>query len=162
MQVAPMAETGLYMVAAAVLAAAALHDLRERRIPNALSLILTGLFVPIAALEALTGADFMTAFGWPLIIAAVVLVAGLTLFATGLMGGGDVKLLAAIALIAGADYSLRLVLYTALAGGLVAFATLAHARLKGKPARDAEVPYGIAIAFSGCWVCFAKIVALHA
>ncbi|TNE60957.1 MAG: peptidase [Alphaproteobacteria bacterium] len=166
MQLAPMAETGLYGAAAAILAAAAWHDLQARRIPNRLSLALACLFIPVAIVQLWSGLPPVAALVWPLVIAAVMFIAGLGLFSAGMMGGGDVKLLAAMALLAGADHIVTLVLYTAIAGGFVAVATLVHARMatgRGEMPGDhvGKVPYGVAIAIGGGWVCISHIATLQ-
>lgn len=73
------------------------------------------------------------------------------LFALGLMGGGDVKMLGAIALWLPLDMMVMVIIVMALAGGVVTAATLIHHRMTrrdGKP----EVPYGVAIALAGLWV----------
>jgi len=77
---------------APILAAVAYFDLRYMRIPNALVLLALALFV--------LSAPFL---GWPEIgtrVAAslVVLVIGFALFAMGMFGGGDAKMMAALML----------------------------------------------------------------
>jgi len=73
------------------------------------------------------------------------------LFALGMMGGGDVKMLGAIALWLPIDMMVMVIIVMALVGGAVTVATLVHHRMAhrdGKP----EVPYGVAIALAGLWV----------
>ena len=73
------------------------------------------------------------------------------LFAIGMMGGGDVKLLGALALWLPIGALLTLLVVMALAGGLITLATVVHHRLANKEGQP-EVPYGVAIALAGLWV----------
>jgi prepilin peptidase CpaA len=99
----------------AVSAIAAVCDLRTGRIPNALTLgaLLAGL-----AFSAVDGA------GWGLLTSlagcAVGLAVLLPIFAFGGMGGGDVKLLAALGAWLGPLGALRAALAASLAGGVLA------------------------------------------
>ena len=90
-----------------------------------------------------------------------------------MLGGGDVKLLAALAVWAGTAEALRFLLVTALAGGGLALAWLWYCRIGwaalaplraafGGPAvlssfdpaaaMDRGLPYGVAIAAGGGWL----------
>jgi prepilin peptidase CpaA len=94
--------------------AAAASDVRTRKIPNV---------IPIAI--AAFGLAFNAFGGWrdlgsALVAGAILLVLGTIPFGLGLIGGGDVKLLAACACVFGLAYALPLVLYTALMGGVLA------------------------------------------
>jgi len=88
----------------------------------------------------------------------VVLVAAFSLFARGIIGGGDAKLAAATALWLGFDHLLPYLLYASLLGGVLSVGLIWFRmaplpdwlarhdwaqRLHGK---DAGVPYGIALA----------------
>jgi prepilin peptidase CpaA len=123
-------------------------DWRHRDIPN----WLTGAI-------ALTAPLYWWATGialWPdvalhLGIAAIVLGVLAALFAAGAMGGGDVKLLVALALwIPGLDF-MRLLIVMSIAGGVLTLAFLIRHKVAKIEARP-EIPYGIAIAFAGLWV----------
>lgn len=87
------------------------------------------------------------------IIAVALLAFGLflTFFAIGMMGGGDVKLLGALALGFTPMEMLRLLIVEALAGVVVSAAAFVHHRSTKKPGRT-EVPRGVSIAFAGIWV----------
>jgi prepilin peptidase CpaA len=101
---------------ACVLAAAGLAtDLRSRRIPNWLTL--PGMAAGFILQAALFGAQGAVASleGWLFGLAVLVLP-----FVKGGMGGGDVKLLAAIGSILGFHPMVYAALYTALAGGILA------------------------------------------
>jgi len=65
-------------------------------------------------------------------------------------------------LFAGPALSLSFILYVTLAGGLVALATLLHARARDLKPSKAKVPYGVAITLGGLWVCFQRFSTLSA
>src|SRR5579859_3724248 len=139
-----------------VIITAAFEDCRRLIIPNPLVLALLALWplelmvgpAPIAALPLLA------AIG----CALLVFVIGAALFARGLIGGGDVKLLAAAALWSGTAGTPQLVILTGLFGGVLAFFLLTPlgmqlSALRGTalgPTDSAiesnSVPYGLAIA----------------
>jgi len=91
--------------------------------------------------------------------AVVVFAVGAAAFAVGALGGGDVKLLAAVTLFAGPAGVVDFLAITAIAGGLLGLAMLAGAPL-GQPALAGPLrarlrrglPYGPAIAAGGLWV----------
>ena len=106
------------------------------------------------------------------------LVLGVLLFIPGWFGGGDAKLMAAIALWIGSDNLVPYMLYVALAGGLIATASSRRARCRcraccwARPGRcrlhrhDAGIPYGIALAAGALLVYphtvwFASLAALR-
>lgn len=80
-------------------------------------------------------------------------------FYMGMMGGGDVKLAAAIALWFPPMTTLRFLVFMSLAGGLLTIVVLLIHKKRGKPtitegetpARP-EVPYGVAIAAGALWI----------
>jgi len=136
---------------------AAVSDARTMTIPNKLTLALTAAFVPAALLLHMSWQDLGVHLGF----AAVGLVLGITLFAFGLMGGGDAKLIAAASLWLGLHGFLALLVYTALAGGALTLG-LMGARKVFSPYRPAlpawvsrhlepkgDIPYGIAICAGG-------------
>ncbi|MEO1045632.1 MAG: prepilin peptidase [Pseudomonadota bacterium] len=93
---------------------------------------------------------------WPDIATQIALALGVftiftALFAIGAMGGGDVKLLAALALWFPWPEMLKLVIIMSIAGGvLTIFMAMIH---KIRRSEDKlEIPYGIAIAFAGLWM----------
>jgi len=143
---------------AALMTAAAFEDFRRLTIPNRLVVGLCLLWLlRVAVTPASEWLAALEAAG----AAAAVFVAGALLFSRGLVGGGDVKLMAAATLWAGAAGVPALLLGTALLGGLLSlvFLTPIGARLamgwaaKQNPvtapsaaAGSVPVPYGIAIA----------------
>jgi len=133
---------------ALMLLAASWWDLRTRTIPNQLNLAIALLAIP-----------FWWASGlgpWPdvaLQVGVAALVFGLfTLaFALGAMGGGDVKLVAAIALWLPWQAVLGLLVIMSLAGGALTLAMAIRHRLARNEGK-LEIPYGVAIAFGGMWL----------
>lgn len=96
---------------------AAYTDLKYLKLPNWMALAALALFVVIAAGDILlndeTGMSWGI-FGWRLLYAAIVLAAGFLLFSLGVVGGGDVKLLAALVpFIAIIDLDVVLLIYAA-------------------------------------------------
>jgi prepilin peptidase CpaA len=110
----------------ALLALAALIDLRERRIPN----WLTG---GVAALYPLYVLASPMPIAWlgALAVAAATFMFGFVLFARQLIGGGDVKLIAAVSLWTGLDHLALFALVTSLAGGGLALGSLWYHRWRG-------------------------------
>jgi prepilin peptidase CpaA len=142
-----------------LLVLAAVEDVRRRRIPNLVTGAIAALFLPYLLL-APDAPDGLSA----LLVGGLALLAGWALFARGLVGGGDVKLVAAVALWAGAEQVLPFLLVTSLAGGALAVLTLLWRQwgllicssLGGlglgrlSPADEPEtLPYGLAIAAGG-------------
>jgi prepilin peptidase CpaA len=140
--------TFLVVLLACGLVAAAAFDWRSRTIPNWLN-----------AAFALGAIPFWWASGlplWPgvalhLGVALAVFAVFAIAFQLGMMGGGDVKMLGAIALWLPLLAVLQLLVIMSLAGGLLTVAMLIPHRLR-KAAGQVEVPYGIAIAFAAMWL----------
>jgi prepilin peptidase CpaA len=127
---------------------AAVVDIRTRTIANGLNLTIA-LMAPL----------FWWAMGvdlWPDaairvgVAAAVFLLLALA-FYVGAMGGGDVKLAAALALWFAPGDTLLLIVLMSLAGGMLTLIVMIEHNLKKKEGRP-EVPYGVAIAFGGLWL----------
>lgn len=102
-----------------LLAFAAVSDYRKLLIPNWISIALIGLFFIFAAFVR-PELPMMSHVG----VAVAVLAVGLVLFALRWMSGGDVKLLAAVALWAGPDQVLSVIFVVTLLGALLAVAVL--------------------------------------
>ena len=138
----------LVLLLAAALVAAAVGDMRTRTIPNWLN-----------AAIALGAVAFWFASGldpWPdMAIRIGVAVAVFALFtgafALGMMGGGDVKLLGAVALWLPPGGVLFLLVAMSLAGGALTIAMWARHKLR-RSSHTLEIPYGVAIAFGGLWL----------
>lgn len=138
----------LIALLAAGLGLAALRDWRSRTIPNWLN-----------AAIALAAIPFWWSLGlslWPDValqvgIAVAVFAAFTLAFAFGAMGGGDVKLVAALALWLPPGAVLKLLVIMSLAGGALTLAMVIRHKLARTPGL-LEIPYGIAIAFGGFWL----------
>lgn len=173
MEMVTLTMTGLIALASILLACAAWSDIRERRISNRLTLGLTLLGLVFMIVGSTQSPTPLLHIAQTIGVALAVLAGGFGLFAARLMGGGDVKLMAAFALFAGPAYGLPLVVMTTLAGGAVAMVTLAAAKVStttvlayapstpihGDDAvltkqHSVTVPYGVAIATAGWWICF--------
>ena len=120
-------------------------DLRSRRIPNRLtvSVALLGIALQIA-LSGWSGAQQAT-LGW-LVGFAILAIPCLL----GWMGGGDVKLLAAVGALQGPALALSAGLYGTMFGGLLSLAVLLRQRATrataSGPIRRTTLPYGPALA----------------
>lgn len=138
---------GLLAGLAIALLVAAFTDLRSRQIGNRLN-----------AAIALGAPLFWWASGlalWPdvalqvgVALAAFAVLAGL--FALGAMGGGDVKLLTALALWIEPAWFMKLLVVMALFGGVLTIVLAAWHMMRGRKERLA-IPYGVAIACAGLW-----------
>jgi prepilin peptidase CpaA len=102
-----------------LLAWAAVSDITRYRIPNALVYAIVAAFAVGAAFNFA-----WPAIVWPLLAGVVVFLLGAGLFAFGLFGGGDVKLLAAMALWTSFADLPRFLLIMAAAGGLIGLVLL--------------------------------------
>jgi prepilin peptidase CpaA len=151
-----LAATLFTLVGAAALTGAA-WDLATLKIPNWISLVLLALFPALALAAGLGWADAAVHVA----VGVVALMLGVALFAGGIIGGGDAKLFAALALYMGLQTIGPYLLAVGIAGGVLA---VVLALLRSTPVRalldrlswaheivrpGAGVPYGIAIAAGG-------------
>jgi prepilin peptidase CpaA len=137
---------GLLAGLAIGLLVAAVTDIHRRQIDNGLNLAIA-LGAPLFWLAS--GLSFGD-IGWQLAVAAGAFTISVGFFALGWMGGGDVKLLSALALWIKPFWFAQLVVVMAIAGGLLTLAFGAWhlaMRRRGKIA----IPYGIAISGAGLW-----------
>lgn len=139
---------GLLAGLAIALLFAAFTDIRERKIANWLN---AGIAL---AAPLFWWSDNLAL--WPdvamqlgVAVTAFVVLAGL--FALKMMGGGDVKLLTALALWIEPTWFLRLLIVMALIGGVLTVIMGAIHIIRRQRQRLA-VPYGVAIASAGLWV----------
>jgi len=133
---------------ALMLVAACWCDLRSRTIPNELNVAIALFAIPFWWSTGLAP--------WPdaaLQVAVALLVFALFAgaFAIGAMGGGDVKLVSAVALWLPWQAVVTLLLIMSLAGGALTLALILRKRLARSDGR-LEIPYGVAIAFGGLWL----------
>jgi prepilin peptidase CpaA len=149
-----MLEIAVLTIMPGAVAFAAAMDMLTMKIPNRISLVLVLAFFPLALLAGLGLGDIASHVAVGLLMLAV----GFGLFIGGWFGGGDAKLMAAIALWVGPDAVLLYLLNVAVAGGLLALMFLS-ARTVPLPKmllgeewalrlhrQDGGIPYGIAIA----------------
>ena len=133
-----------------MMTAAAFEDLRKLVIPNAVVVALCALWpLHLATGPGFTLAGSLNAVG----CAIAVFFCGALLFSRGVIGGGDVKLLAAATLWAGPAWTPTLLVVTAVLGGLLALVLLFSATVRDAfswaravAVRSVPVPYGVAIA----------------
>lgn len=138
----------LVVLLAVALVAAAVGDIRTRTIPNWLTLAVAAAAIPYWWLSDLAlWPDVAVRVG----VAAAVFAVFAAAFALGMMGGGDVKLVAAIALWLPPGAVIFLIAVMSLAGGALTLVMLARHKLARRTGA-VEVPYGVAIAFAGLWL----------
>ena len=169
MEIEPL--TPAFLVALACVASA--YDVATRTIPNRVTVagFLAGLVLASAEGPAVVGIHLFAAL--------VVLLVCLPLFMLGALGGGDVKLLAAVAMLLGPGPLPHAVALAALAGALIALAEASRRRVllplafeasdslayyatlgrRGRPGRrvvaaSLTVPYGLAIGIGAVAACF--------
>jgi prepilin peptidase CpaA len=136
----------LVAILAATLIVAAAGDLRSRIIPNKLNAAIALLAVPFWWMSGLT---FWPEVALQVGVAAAVFLLFALAFQLGAMGGGDVKLVAAIALWLPPVATVKLLVVMSIAGGVLTIAMMAR---RGGAGGKIEVPYGVAIAFGGLWL----------
>jgi prepilin peptidase CpaA len=137
---------------------AAVSDLTRFIIPNTIPTAMVALF-PVHVLAIGPSLGTLGHVG----VAGVVFLVGVGLFALRTMGGGDVKLLAAVSLWAGPSLVLPFLFITALAGGVLALILMTPFKhflpavsAAGTPfrlqGRRQPMPYGLAITAGGVFV----------
>lgn len=132
---------------AILLLVACYTDIKSRTIPNPLNIIIA-LVAPAVWLTM--GWSLWPDIAWQVGVAFALLIVFFGLFAIGQMGGGDVKMIAALALSIDVRLILPMMLVFSIAGGVVAGAMLIKEKIR-KSEQPPEVPYGLAIAFGGFW-----------
>lgn len=153
-------QIGCLIVFGLLLLVAAWQDVRTLHIADAVSAAIGVTFLAWAlcglASGAYSGVDLVLALACGVLLFGL----GALAFAGGVLGGGDVKLLAASSLFAGPALLPDFVIVTSLVGGLLGVAILAGAPIGPQVAGDATVhsrlrrglPYGPAIAAGGLWL----------
>jgi prepilin peptidase CpaA len=135
----------LLVMLAAILVVAAVIDVRTFTISNRLNLtvaLLAPVYWASVALSPWPGVAVQLATG-----GAVFLVRAGAFYA-GMMGGGDVKLAAALSLWFSPASTVKFLVLMSIAGGVLTLVVLAWHRSRGREGRP-EIPYGVAIAFGG-------------
>jgi prepilin peptidase CpaA len=158
-------QTIVVVVAIGILLTIAYGDVRTRRIPNALaaSIAMLGLVRMMLAANSVEA-------GHTLVASVPVFTAGFLLFWRGVLGGGDAKLIGAMALLIGSHDLFEFFLLMSVCGGALAFAILVRRRFcsrhrhlsqeaaarfttecagASRPQAQPTVPYGVAIAAAG-------------
>lgn len=152
---------GLLGALAIALLVAAGTDLKRRQIDNWLNAAIA-LAAPVfwwaSGLTLLPGPD-----GWGVVgqlgLAVVAFAVLAVMFALRVMGGGDVKLLAALALWIRPEHFLWLVVVMSLIGGVLTIMFGAWHIARRNPGRIA-IPYGVAICAAGLLTLYGKSLPL--
>jgi prepilin peptidase CpaA len=133
---------------ALMMLAAAVSDLRTRTISNGLNAAMALLAIPYWFVIGLSPwPEMALQFGLALLVFAVFV----GLFLIGGMGGGDVKMIGALALWVPPSLMLPMLTVMAVGGGLLSGGMLIEKLVRGRT-EPPEVPYGVAIAAAGLWV----------
>jgi prepilin peptidase CpaA len=139
--------TGLSVVLALLMLIAAYSDLRSRTVSNALNLSIALLAIP-----------FWLSLGlplWPTIlqqigVALLVFAIFAGVFYIGAMGGGDVKMIAALSLWLPAGLLLQFIMLMSLVGAALTILIIIYHKLS-KTQLNQGVPYAVAISAAGIW-----------
>lgn len=144
---------GLLIALAIALVVAAFTDIRRRQIDNWLNGAIA-LGAPLFWWAS--GLDLWPGVALQLGVALLAFAAFAAMFALKVMGGGDVKLLTALALWIPWDEFLQMLFVMALAGGVLTFVMVLWHTARRQKDRLA-IPYGVAIAFAGLFVLLPKL-----
>ncbi len=136
---------------------AGISDYFTLKIPNWLNLIIAVSVIPFVLLAQMP----MELFAWHVVAGLLTFIVAFVLFAVGIIGGGDAKMLSACALWVGWDAMFNFTMYTVIAGGILGLALTVwkwlaskkddagFAWAKGLGKGKQQLPYGIAIAAAG-------------
>jgi prepilin peptidase CpaA len=152
-----MLESPLILIFPMAMAFAAAMDLFTMTIPNRISILLVASF----AIVALVVAPSWAVINKHLMVAGIVFVAAITMFALGWLGGGDAKLLSAASLWIGPDLFVSYLVYVTMIGGLLALVILRYREVSVLPEwlgrqkwalrlheKNGGMPYGVALGAS--------------
>ncbi len=137
---------------ATLLMIAAITDWRSRLINNWLTgtiALMTPLYWIVSGLAFWPDMAIQTALG----LGIFAVFAGF--FAVGAMGGGDVKLLGALALWMPLIPMIKLLIVMSILGGVLTLIMLIIHRAQ-KALGQPEIPYGIAISLAGLWIIYER------
>lgn len=155
-----MYELAILTIFPAAVILAAFTDLFTMTIPNRISLVLVAAFLVLAPFANIT----LPQFGWHIAAGLIVLAVTFGLFIAGIIGGGDAKLVSAVALWVGMDHLLPYLLVASLFGGALTLGLLSFRKMPlplqldklGWIARlhspKGKIPYGIALAAGALWI----------
>ena len=138
----------LTAILALLLIIAAVVDIRTFTISNRL-VIAVALLAPLFWLAA--GIPLWPDAGYRIAIAGAVFVGLAATFYLGMMGGGDVKLAAALALWFTPLTTVTFLVLMSIAGGALTLIVIIAHKIRSREGRP-EIPYGVAIAFGGLWL----------
>ncbi len=130
-----------------LLVTAAITDIRSRIISNRLNAAIALLAVPWWFALGYGGYDIL----FQICLSAALLVVFAIFFALRMMGGGDVKLLAALGLWLPLTKMLILLEWMAIGGGVLTLGMVIAHRVRKAPEKP-EIPYGVAIVGAGLLV----------
>lgn len=139
---------GLLAALAIALLVAAFTDLKRRQIDNWLN---AGIALAAPLFWWTSGLELWPDVAWQLGIAFATFALCAGMFALGWMGGGDVKLLTALALWIAPLPFLRLLVVMALVGGVLTLLFGMWHFMRRQKDRLA-IPYGVAISAAGLWI----------
>lgn len=144
---------GLLGALAIALLVAIVTDIRSRHIDNWLN---AGIALGAPLFWLASGMGFAD-IGWQVGIAAGSFLIFALMFAIGWMGGGDVKLLSALALWIQPLWFAQVIVVMALAGGVLTAVYMVWHFLARREERP-EIPYGIAISGAGLWALASQYI----
>jgi prepilin peptidase CpaA len=153
------------LIVVGILVWLAIADVRKRRLPNLAVAVIGTLFFVDAVVQRMPVHVLLV----HLIVGLLVLCAGVVLFFTRVLGGGDAKLAAVIFLWTGSALLMPAFTIISIAGTLVSLISLATYRLDPATYRGPlgvlalfsgvrGVPYGVALAVGGSTVIFTPAV----
>lgn len=156
-----MIQAAIFVIFPFCMVFAAISDLLSMTIANRVSVLLVASF---AILAPLTGMDWTT-YGWHFLAGALVLCLTFSMFALGVMGGGDAKLMSATSVWMGFNLILfDYLLTSAFIGGLLTLFILMFRKspfadihgnnvfLRNLADEKTGIPYGIALGVAGLLV----------
>ena len=137
---------------------AGVSDYFTLKIPNWLNLAIAVSVIPFVIMADMP----MEIFAWHVVAGILTFIVAYIMFAFGIFGGGDAKMVAACALWIGWDSMFNFSVYIVIAGGILGLALTAWKWLAAKKddagfawaqgflaEKKLQLPYGIAIAASG-------------
>lgn len=144
---------GLLALLAIALLHAAYTDIKRREIENWLN---AGIALAAPVFWWVSGLEPWPDMAFQLVLGLGVFALFSLFFALGAMGGGDVKLIAALALWFPWQQILMLALIMSVIGGLLTLAMVVHHRIQ-KRLGQPEIPYGVAITLAGFWIIWGNL-----
>jgi prepilin peptidase CpaA len=128
-----------------LLVSAGIEDARTREIANWKSATIA-LLAPIGWFAS--GLQPWPDMAMQIAVALAVFAVFLAVFHFGLMGGGDVKLIVALALWLPFSAFVMMLMVMSIAGGIVTIVMIIERRI-ARNSNEIEIPYGVAIAIAG-------------